>query len=265
MGLVQGFTEFLPVSSSGHLIFLPRFFGWPDQGVAFDVVMHLGTLVAVIIFFRARIRSLSRALFSRDPGVAVERKTAWLIGLSLVPAAAVGYLLETNFRSPLLTAVNLIGWGLVLGAADLYTRRRNRVRSEAQPGTDVSSLNGRLTWKKALFIGSAQAVALLPGTSRSGITMTAGLFSGFGRTAAAEFSFLMSVPIIALAGLSKAAELFRGGLDNIAGAQLVWGFAASAVSGLIAIGLLMRVIKRWSFLPFVAYRLVIGILIILLV
>ncbi len=257
LGLIQGLTEFLPVSSSGHLIFIPKLLGWVDQGVAFDLVMHLGTLLAVVIYFRVKLWNLVKAVFSRgteqvsSDGVN-ERKLAWAIALSCIPAAIVGLILETNDRNAVVVAGNLIFWGLVLGAADLYTRKK----------TPVNAVEGEKKSLRSIIIMSfAQLLALIPGTSRSGITMTAGLFSGLTRAKAAEISFLMSVPITALAGADAVYELSKIGLVGIEMSSLIIGFISAFVFGLIAIFSVLKIVQRWSFMPFVVYRVIIGILI----
>lgn len=257
LGIVQGFTEFLPVSSSGHLILFPRLFGWADQGIGFDVIVHLGTLVAVVIFFRKKLWELCKAFFSRSTLLRPERRIAWLIVLSIIPAGVVGVLLETNDRSVLVVGISMIVWGIVLGIADWYNKRKIK---ELKPLTDLLHLK---VWQ-VITIACAQAVALIPGTSRSGITMTAGLFSGLDKKTAAEFSFLMSVPIIALAGLNKVIDVVQNGAGGVESSMLFVGFVASAVSGFIAIAGLMKIIQKWSFLPFVVYRVVLGVLILAL-
>jgi undecaprenyl-diphosphatase len=249
LGLIQGLTEFLPVSSSGHLIFIPKLLGWPDQGVAFDLIMHLGTLTAIIIYFRKKLWQLTRAFFSTDPIRTTDRRFAWLILLSVIPAAAVGLLLETNERNALLVGVDLIIWGVVLGIADFMARAR--VQNEIIPPTK----------KQIAAMGCAQAIALLPGTSRSGITMTAGLFAGMSRAQAAEISFLMSVPITALAGLDALYKLAQQHFVGLDGTILAVGFVTAFVSGLLAISGLLKIVQRWSFMPFVIYRISMGILI----
>ncbi len=257
LGIVQGLTEFLPVSSSGHLILFPRLFGWADQGITFDVIVHLGTLLAVVVFFRKKLWSLLKSFFSRDTLLQTDRLVAWLILLSIIPAGIVGVLLETNDRSVIAVGVSMIVWGVVLGLADWYNRKRVK---ENKPLTDLNHVRV----SQVLAMACAQAVALIPGTSRSGITMTAGLFSGLDKKSAAEFSFLMSVPIIALAGLSKLLEVVQNGAGEIQTSVLLVGFVASAVSGFVAIAGLMKIIQKWSFLPFVVYRVVLGILILVL-
>ena len=256
LGVVQGLTEFLPISSSGHLVFIPEFLGWPDQGLAFDVMVHIGTLVAVVIYFRKKIWMIIKAVFSRGGNETMRqnRSLGWLIALSIVPAGIVGFFfgdqIEGAFRSAAVIGWGLIGWGILLYGADLFARRAKK-RKELQD----------LRWPHALIIGTAQAIALIPGTSRSGITMTAGLFSTFTKKAAAEFSFLMSIPIIALAGALKVLELVQNGAAGVNVDALVIGAIASAVSGFFAIWGLLKIIERWSFLPFALYRVVVGVLI----
>ncbi len=247
LGLIQGLTEFLPVSSSGHLIFVPKLLGWADQGVGFDLFLHLGTLVAVVWFFRVRLWSLTKAAFSRQVEQKGERTLAWTIALSAIPAAIAGLLLETNDRNALVVGINLAAWGLVLGAADWYVRKKKPIE-KTKPVKNIVAMS------------IAQVLALIPGTSRSGITMTAGLFSGLTRAQAAEISFLMSVPITALAGADALLKTLKAGTgDSVA--MLLAGFVAAAVSGIVAIKFLLKIVQRWSFMPFVVYRVVIGALI----
>lgn len=253
LGLIQGITEFLPISSSGHLIFVPKLFGWSDQGLAFDVVVHLGTLLAVMVFFWKKIKKVCSGFC---PTNTTQRKLLQMLLVSIIPAGIVGFLwgdaIEQTLRSPLVIGVGLIVWGVVLGIADWY----GRTRSEKK---DMNSMS----WKDALFISCAQAVALIPGTSRSGITMTAGLFSKLDKKSAAEFSFLMSIPVIAIAGALKMIELFQSGFAGVSISVLSAGFIASALSGFVAIAGLMKIIQKWSFMPFVVYRVVVGVLILI--
>ncbi len=239
LGIIQGLTEFLPISSSGHLIFIPKLFGWADQGLAFDTIIHLGTLAAVVVYFRKRM---------------TDRKLGWLIILSVIPAGIIGFFwgewIENTFRSALVVGVNMIFWGIVLLVADNIRRLKD---------WKIKRLEN-LSCGKALFIGCAQAIALIPGVSRSGITMTAGLFSKLDKKSAAEFSFLMSAPIIFLAGLSGMLD-FTKQETGTAILPLAVGFIASAISGFVAIWGLMKIIQKWSYAPFVVYRIIIGILI----
>lgn len=259
LGIIQGLTEFLPVSSSGHLIFVPKLFGWGDQGIAFDVMMHLGTLVAVVVYFRVKLWLIIKAFFTRKLLVTNyqlqnNRKLGWLLILSIVPAGAIGFLfgdiIENSLRMPSVIAFNFIFWGIILWIADRY-------------GKKTDSLE-KLNWKKALVIGCAQAVALIPGTSRSGITMTAGLFSKLDKKSTADFSFLMSVPVIFFAGMVNIFELIQNGLGDLSFSVLIVGFFSAMLSGFVAIWGLMKIIQKWSFTPFVVYRIVVGILILLL-
>lgn len=249
LGVIQGITEFLPISSSGHLIFVPVLFGWEDQGLPFDVIVHLGTLVAVVWYFRKRLIGLRKGVFA---SIFKRKRTdiRYLICLSMIPALLVGGLFELlsiELRSPVVVGMSLIFWGMVLMFADYASNKE---------GKEIESLTKKDAWR----IGAAQAVALIPGTSRSGITMTAGLFSGFSRTAAAEFSFLMSIPIITIAGLLKVVQLITdGGVIDVQ--VLVVGFLASALSGLVAIWGLMKIVERWNFVPFGVYRIVVGLMI----
>ncbi|MBI2436997.1 MAG: undecaprenyl-diphosphate phosphatase [Candidatus Magasanikbacteria bacterium] len=265
LGIIQGLTEFLPVSSSGHLIFIPKLFGWADQGIGFDVVMHLGTLLAVVVYFREKLWMIFCGFLgikikkfsdfpsasARDEGgfrISDFRRLAWLLILSIIPAGIIGLLfgdaIEQNLRIPEVIAIGFIFWGLVLWFADTYGKKENGLE--------------KLNWKNALFIGCVQAIALIPGTSRSGITMTAGLFSKLDKKSTAEFSFLMSVPIIFLAGMTNVFEMFKNGLGDLSLSVLATGFIASMLSGFFAIWGLMKIIQKWSFRPFVVYRIVVG-------
>lgn len=275
LGIIQGLTEFLPVSSSGHLILFPRFFGLLDQGMAFDVVLHLGTLVAVVVYFRKKLWNILKAVIAKPtesveaiPGdrhesipltlAMTDKKLGWLILLSIIPASIIGFFfgdwLENSFRSATVVAFNLIFWGIVLWIADVYMRKQKNKKTLNQ-----------ISWKQSLFIGCAQVLALIPGTSRSGITMTAGLFSKFDRTSAAEFSFLMSVPIIALAGGKGLLDLIQSGSFSEDFLVLLVGFIFSALSGLLAVWGLLKIIKKYSFLPFVIYRIFLGFIILLFI
>ncbi|MDK9759490.1 undecaprenyl-diphosphate phosphatase, partial [Vibrio sp. D173a] len=192
LALVQGFTEFLPISSSAHLILPSAVLGWDDQGLAFDVAVHVGTLAAVVIYFRKEVVSLLNAFFGSvfKGDRSKEAKLAWMIILATIPACVFGLLMkdiiEIYLRSAWVIATTTIVFGLLLWWVDKNSALRD---DEYQAG-----------WKKALFIGIAQAMAMIPGTSRSGATITAALYLGFTREAAARFSFLMSIPIITLAG-----------------------------------------------------------------
>jgi undecaprenyl-diphosphatase len=255
LGVIQGISEFLPISSSGHLVIVPRLFGWQDQGLSFDAFIHLGTLIAVLWHFRSQVISLWHGFFLRSPRHQPERRLAWLIIISTIPALIIGYLandwIETKFRSTTLIAVNLIVWGIVLWIADWYGRRNaHRNLYSMTPGNAVG-------------IGLAQALALIPGTSRSGITMTAGMFGGLDKKSAAEFSFLMSIPIITAAGGVKLLDLIRSGFNGTTETILAVGFLGAFVGGILAIRGLFRVLENWNFTPFVIYRVALGIILLL--
>lgn len=255
LGLVQGVTEFLPISSSGHLIFIPKLFGWADQGLSFDAFIHLATLAAVLIYFRSSIAKIIRGFFSQEVRHQAERRLGWFIILATIPSLIVGYLakdwIEHQFRGPALIAANLIVWGVVLWIADRYGRSHSQ-----KTLADLSTSN-------VLGIGVAQVLALVPGTSRSGITISAGLFSNLDKKSAAEFSFLLSIPAIGAAGAVKTLEMFQYGLGGLSPAVLAAGFLSSGIGGIIAIWGLMRAMQRWSLTPFVIYRILVGIAILL--
>jgi undecaprenyl-diphosphatase len=253
IGVVQGLTEFLPISSSAHLILLPRVLGWDDAFInspAFVVMLHMGTLAALLVYFwrdllRYSLAGLA-ALRDRRVGADPERRMALLLAASVIPAAVVGVLLEdfvdTFFREQLLAVVVL----LVLGAIVLFVAERaarHRLRMD------------ELRVRDALGIGLAQALALFPGISRSGITIAAGLYLGLERPAAARFAFLMGTPIIFGAGLWKTRELLGGSAGTFEPTVLAAGMIASALAGLAAIWLLLAYLRRYSTDVFVIYRL----------
>jgi undecaprenyl-diphosphatase len=247
LGLVQGIGEFLPVSSSGHLVLMPWLFHWATLGLDYDVALHMGTLLAVLIYFRRDWFRLFRAVLSR--GDADERRLFWFLAVACLPAAVAGFFLqdviENTLRSPLITAFNLIFFGILLYAAD---RRRQWRKLE------------NMTLSDAIFIGCAQAVALIPGVSRSGITMTAARCFSFSRRDAARFSFLLSTPVILGAGLFQLRGLSFDAMD----APFWVGLAVAALVGLLAIAFLMRFVQRSSFKLFVCYRIVLGLVILAL-
>lgn len=248
LAIIQGLTEFLPISSSGHLILVPELTGWPDQGLAIDVASHVGTLVAVLVYFWrdvARILAgLARLATGRLDGGG--RLALYLLA-GTVPALIVGYLIERfagdALRSMEVVAYTMIGFAIVLYLADRY-------------GATLKSVE-EMRLGHALAIGCAQVIAFIPGTSRSGITMVAARILGYRRTEAARFSFLLSVPAIAAAGLYEGTKLFQGGDADLIHAAL-WTALFSALAGLLAIAVLMRWLRRSTFLPFVVYRLLLG-------
>jgi len=255
LALLQGFTEFLPISSSAHLILLPRLFGWEDQGLAFDVAVHVGTLFAVIAYFRHDILRLLGAWLQscEHRQMTNDAKLVWFVILGSVPLAIGGLLLhdyiEMYLRAPLIIAGTTIGFGVLLGIADL---RGNRQRSEES-----------LEYFDIIWIGLAQVLALVPGTSRSGITMTAALALGLTRSAAARFSFLLSIPAILMAGGYESLKLFQQSAP-VAWVSLLLGTGVAFLSAYLCIRLFMLLIERVGMLPFVVYRLGLGAFLLLL-
>lgn len=255
LGITQGLSEFLPISSSGHLRLVPWLFGWDDfAGDAglektFDVALHLGTLVGAVAYFRTDIVRYLRAAFTAAGEGTDDRRVAWLLVVSTVPAAVTGALfadvIEERTGYIWLIATMLIVFGLVLGRAD----RRPGVR----PVEDI-----RL--RDALLMGAGQAVALQPGVSRSGVTMTAGRLAGLGRDGTARFAFLMSLPITAGALVFKGIDVAgEGGIPDGFAAPFAWGIVASGLTGWLAVWGTLKLIRTRSFAPFVTYRVVVGV------
>jgi len=248
LALVQGITEFLPISSSGHLALVPMLTSWPDQGLKMDVAVHVGTLLAVALYFwrdvGAMLASLPRLWRVRsDPGA----RMVWHLVVATVPVVIAGFLLkervETDFRSLTVIAWATLGFGVLLGVADKVSLTVRRIE--------------HMRFLDALVLGLAQVLALIPGTSRSGITMTAARFLGFERPDAARFSMLMSIPTIAAAGVLLGLDLYRLDDWRITEEALVAGGLA-LVSALLAMALLMAWLRRAGFLPFVVYRIALG-------
>ena len=247
LAAIQGFTEFLPISSSAHLILPSQVLGWPDQGLAFDVAVHVGSFVAVVVYFRGEIRQLVTAWAKSLGGPQTpESQLAWYIIIATVPASITGLIfggfIEVHLRSMAVIAATTIVFGLLLGWADYRYRGSKTI--------------DQLTWKTALIVGAAQALALIPGTSRSGITMTAALMLGFDRISAARFSFLLSIPIIALSGGYKGLELL--GQASVPWFEIMIGTVLSALTAYLCIHSFMRFVERVGMLPFVIYRLLLG-------
>jgi len=242
LGAVQGLTEFLPVSSSAHLVLLPWLLRWQDPGLAFDVALHMGTLLALFIYYRREWLQMGRSLVSRE--ATVSRRLLLLVLTATVPGALVGLAFEkqaaTVFRSPLLIAVTMAGLGLGLWLSD-------RMGSQEETMADM-------TFARAFLIGLSQALAIIPGVSRSGATITVARVVGMRREDAANFSFLMATPIIAGAGLLEARKLVHSGLHQ----QSLLGFTAALAFGLIAIAGLIRFVRTRSYRPFAWYRLAVA-------
>jgi len=248
LAIIQGLTEFLPISSSAHLILPSAVLGWSDQGLAFDVAVHVGSLAAVLWYFRHDVRQLIAHWCRHVSGgeSTPESRLGWQIILATIPAGLAGLIfndvIEQHLRSAWVIAVTTILFGVLLGLADVYGRR-------SRPLTDF-------TWRSALFVGLAQALALIPGTSRSGITITAALALGFDRVAAARFSFLMAIPIIVLSGGYKAVQLMQ--LEEVPWRDIAAGTLLSALSAYLCIHLFLTWINRVGMVPFVIYRLLLG-------
>jgi undecaprenyl-diphosphatase len=249
LAIVQGITEFLPISSSGHLILAPHLFGFADQGLAVDVAVHLGSLLAVVLFFRQDIAALWLAWWRsvRHRQHSGESRLAWSIILATVPVMACGWLLKdwiaSDLRAPWIIATTTLVFGLLLAWAD-YRGTRQRTLHE-------------LNLRDAMWIGLAQVLALIPGTSRSGITMTAGLWLGFSRQAAARFSFLLSIPTILAASVLVTADLVQSA-EPVAWTELGITLTLSAITAYICIHFFLRCIEQIGMWPFVIYRILLA-------
>jgi len=255
LGIIQGLSEFLPISSSAHLALAPWILHWRDPGLAFDVALHFGTLVAVLWYFRAEWVALLLAakdiVVRRRVQTERERRVVFLI-LATIPGAIAGLAFEkqaeSTFRDPRLVAVALIVMGVLLWAIDRFARRDRGL--------------ARMRWSDALLIGIAQMFAIIPGVSRSGSTITAGRALTFEREDAAVFSFLMSMPIIAAAAVLKVPQALR---EQGLSAPMIVGVLASALSGWLAIAVLLRVVSRHSYGVFAAYRIILGLAVLIAV
>lgn len=250
LAIIQGLTEFLPISSSAHLILPSQLLGWRDQGLGFDVAVHVGTLLAVVSYFRVQVLELLQGWFGSFKGQHNQHsRLAWLIVWATVPALLFGLLaashIETIARSVAVISATTIIFGLLLWWADCKASEQQKIES--------------LTLRQALIIGVAQAIALIPGTSRSGITITAGLLLGLTRTDAARFSFLMSIPVILMAGAYQVLKLSQTDV------QVDWGMMGigvlvSYLSAYLCIHWFLKIIERMGMLPFVIYRLLLGLI-----
>jgi len=262
LGLTQGLSEFLPISSSGHLILVPWLFGWHDFDdkslqKAFDVALHIGTLIAVVAYFWKDLLVFARegiaVAFGRRRPASVEGKLAWLLVLSAIPAAIAGALFEDFIDKKLggiaLVALSMIFFGLLLAWADRLPGRR-----------DLTEFSAR----DALVVGAGQVLALNPGTSRSGITITTARWRKFSRDGAARISFLMSIPVTAGAALFKVGKLLADGIPPGLGGPLLVGIVTSAVAGWLAVWGTITLVRTHSFMPFVIYRVGLGLLVLLL-
>jgi undecaprenyl-diphosphatase len=258
LAIVQGFTEFLPVSSSAHLFLIPWLLGWPDQGIDFDIAMHIGTLIAVLLYFAKDWLQITAQAFGLnygdDPELRQTPGLLWYLVAATLPAGLVGLKfkdqIETNLRSPYVMGTMLILIGILLLIAERVSRRVKHI--------------GEMSVSDALIIGTSQALALVPGTSRSGITISTGLLRGLTHSAAARFSFLLSTPIIAASGLKSVYDLSKHGLGAGMAAPFAIGIGVSALVGIGVIAFFLKVIRRYGLIPFIAYRIIFGIIVIAL-
>ena len=256
LAFIQGLTEFLPVSSSAHLVIFPKFFDWPDQGLAFDVVLHFASLCAVIIYYRASIVLLTQDFFSSilTSKMQGDSVLAWGVLLGTIPVGLAGLFfndyVEMNLRSFEVVAYATIFFGLALGLSDLVHRVRG-INREVIGGSDI------------LIVGCAQALALIPGTSRAGITITAALLIGLSRKLSIKFAFLLSIPVITLATIMKLIELSNQS-QQVNWILLLFGFAIAFLTSYFTIVFFIKLVERIGFLPFVVYRIFLGALLFLI-
>ncbi len=250
LAIIQGLTEFLPISSSAHLLLPSQVLGWQDQGLAFDVAVHVGTLGAVVIYFRKEVVDILSAWFRSfgSQGQTEDSRLGWWIILATIPTAVIGLLakdlVETYLRSAWVIASTTVLFGLLLWYADAKAKELKSIY--------------HLNWKSALLIGCSQVLALIPGTSRSGITITAGLLLGMNKESAARFSFLMAIPVISMMGLYYGIELAAGD-EHVDWQTLSLGVLLSFLSAYACIFLFLRIIERMGMMPFVIYRLILGV------
>jgi undecaprenyl-diphosphatase len=259
LALIQALTEFLPISSSAHLALAPWLFGWKDPGLTFDIALHAGTLVAIALyFFKDWVQIIAQGFglnLGHDPELKRNRSLLWLLAAASVPVGVVGWLFgkqaESTWRNPYVIGGMLIGVGLLMWQAERLTNGKK----------DLGLVSGA----DAFTIGVSQALAVIPGTSRSGITITTGLFRNLNRETAARFSFLLSAPAIAAAAAKKAWDIHKlGGIAPDMRVPFAVGVAVSAVAGAVVIAVFLRYLRRNSLMPFVYYRLVFGIIVIAL-
>jgi undecaprenyl-diphosphatase len=262
LGIIQGLTEFLPISSSAHLIVIPKLLGWPEQGLAFDIALHVGTLAAVVLyFFRDWLQIVAQGIGAHvgggDSGLQRNRMLLWLLVLATIPAGVAGLLFQKKIEGAVRDNLYVIGAmailvGLLMWVAESVGRRQKDL--------------GHLSSFDALVIGTAQALALVPGVSRSGITMSAGLFRNLERETAARFSFLLLTPTVAGIALKKFYDLYKheGGIPHEMQTPMLVGMVVSAITGCIVIRFFLEFLKRSTFAAFIIYRIVFGIIVIAL-
>jgi undecaprenyl-diphosphatase len=258
LAIVQGLTEFLPISSTAHLTLFPWLLGWKDPGLTFDVALHAGTLVAVLLYFWQMWMDMFSGTLglapASDPRTAENRLLFWLLVIATVPAGLAGWFLEstaeTALRSPFVIAAALIVVGLLMWAGEHVSARNHTLQEVNLPD--------------AIVVGLSQALAIIPGVSRSGITMTAGLFRGMKRDTAARFSFLLSTPVIAGAVLKKSLEMYHEGIPPGMEAPLIVGVVVSGIVGYLVIAVLLRYLEHRTFKIFVVYRILLGVIVLAL-
>lgn len=259
LGALQGLTEVLPISSSAHLVIIPKLLGWAESGLTFDVALHLGTLIALSLYFWRDILDMTYNFIGSISGKGLHSsgsRLPWYIIIATIPAALAGKTLEEPIekifrQSPVLICSFLIIFGLILAFADTNGAKRWKL--------------DRLTLKSAILIGLAQCLALIPGVSRSGITITAALFIGYNRETSARFSFLLSLPIVFGAALLKVGGLMKTGIPEREIAPLLIGVASSALFGYLSVVFLLKLVQRYSLYPFVWYRLAAGVVFLVMV
>ncbi|MDF1690994.1 MAG: undecaprenyl-diphosphate phosphatase [Zhongshania sp.] len=249
LAAIQGLTEFLPISSSGHLVLPQTLFGWEDQGLAFDVSVHVGSLLAVLWYFRVEVRGILGDWFGSLVGGQQNENSrlGWMVIVATIPAVVAGLIfndfIELNLRTGYVLATTTLVFGVILGVVDRYAKHSRHL---ADIGLRI-----------ALIVGFAQAIALIPGTSRSGITITAALMMGLSRSDSARFSFLLSMPIIAAAGSYKLLELVQGSAE-VPWGYLFIGFVVSAITAYACIHVFMRWVERMGMMPFAIYRVILA-------
>ena len=269
LALIQGITEFLPVSSSAHLIFPSQLLGWADQGLAFDVAVHIGTLLAVIIYYFSDLVKIAVAVIKSvlERKNTPESRVGWFIVLATIPAGLCGFLFEDKVasvaRSIHVIAYTTIGFGLLLGLASLVNRKF--CWGSVVNIDERSDSLRKLTLGQTIVIGLSQALALIPGTSRSGITMTAGLFLGLRPEAAARFSFLLSIPIILASGLLEGIKIIKYPDLNAAPLEIFVGVFISFITAIVVIHCFLKYISKSGMAVFVIYRLILGALLLYII
>jgi len=256
LGIIQGLTEFLPISSSGHLLILSQLFGWEDPGAAFTAVTQIGTETAVLIYFRKDIWRIittwSKSLWTPELRGNIDARMGWYVIVGTIPIAAIGLTfadqIETAARNLWLVATVLIGFGIILGVADRYGEKRRGLET--------------LSMRSGLVFGLGQALALIPGVSRSGATITTGLAMGFTREAATRYAFLLAIPAVLASGFYEATKI--GGETNVAWGQTIVATIIAFTVGYAVIAWLLRYISTHSYMPFVIYRVALGSLVLVL-